>query len=162
MTDKLQQRFQGENHQGSDNSAPYPVSRMAPATELVDLASQIAEADNMLANVTHGKLRQIAEQIKSLQQQAGEILQATARDQQLHRAQCNFQRKPGTTYHLYRRGDGREYLSMLAPQEWGGEPPHLFIGSFRLENDMSWTAFEQLDGEEQAQRLLRNLLDSPL
>jgi hypothetical protein len=134
---------------------------MAPATELVDLAAQIAEADNMLANVTHGKLRQIAEQINSLQQQAAELLQATARDQQLHRAQCNFQRKPGTIYHLYRRQNGREYLSMLAPQEWGGSPPHEFLGSYRQESDMSWTAVEELEAERRAQGLLRSLLDSP-
>lgn len=162
MNDTPQPRLRGEKHQGSDNSAPYPVSRMAPATELVDLAAQIAEADTMLANVTHGKLRQIAEQIVGLQQQATQILQATARDQQLHRAQCNFQRKPGTIYHLYRRPDGRDYLSMLAPQEWGGEPPHEFLGSYRLEPDMSWTAADELDEEAMAQGLVKRLLDSPL
>jgi hypothetical protein len=161
MSDKPLQRFRGERHNGPDNSAPYPVSRMAPTTELVDLAAQIAEADTMLANVTHGKLRQIAEQIRGLQQQASAILQATARDQQLHRAQCNFQRKPGRTYHHYRRGDGREYLSMLTPAEWGGEPPHTFVGSFRLENDMSWTPLEEVAGEEQARALVREMLTPP-
>ncbi|OOZ41039.1 hypothetical protein BOW53_05855 [Solemya pervernicosa gill symbiont] len=30
---------------------------------------------------------------------------------------------------------------MLSPQEWG-EPPHAYLGSYRLENDMSWTAVE--------------------
>lgn len=158
MKEEPSLQFRGEKHQGSDNSAPYPVSRMAPATELVDLAAQIAEADNMLANVSHGKLRQIAEQIKALQQQAGEVLHAAARDQQLHRAQCNFQRKPGNTYHLYQRTDGREYLSMLAPQEWGGEPPHRFIGSFQLENDMSWTPLEERDKEKDAEKVLQQLL----
>lgn len=162
MSDKALHRFRGERHRGADNTAPYPVSRMAPATVLVDLAAQIAEADNMLANVTHGKLRQIAEQIKGLQQQAADILQATARDQQLHRAQCNFQRKPGTIYHLYRRADGREYLSMLAPQEWGAEPPHEFLGSYRLESDMSWTAMEEIEAERQAEGMVKRLLDSPL
>lgn len=162
MSDNQQPQLRGERHQGSDNTAPYPVSRMAPATELVDLAAQIAEADNMLANVSHAKLRQIAEQIKGLQQQATEILQATARDQQLHRAQCNFQRKPGTIYHLYRRPDGRDYLSMLAPREWGGEPPHEFLGSYRLESDMSWLPVDEIESEHDLQGLVQRLLDSPL
>lgn len=158
MNDTRLQRFRGDKHQGGDNSAPYPVSRMAPATELVDLAAQIAAADNMLSNVAHGKLRQIAEQIKGLQLQAQNILQVTARDQQLHRAQCNFPRKPGHTYHLYRRHNGGEYLSMLAPQEWGGEPPHPFLGSFRLENDMSWTPLSEAEDLAQAEALLDALL----
>ena len=55
-------------HQGPDHSAPYPVSRLAPAIELVDLAKEIAQADNMLTQIAHGKLGVIAEQIKVLKQ----------------------------------------------------------------------------------------------
>lgn len=144
------QRFSGENHQGAEHSTPYPVSRMAPATELVDLAAQIDEADRMLTCVTEAKLKQIAEQIRGLRRQAATILQTTLRDQQLHRARCNFQRRPGGVYHLYRRANGEEYLSMLAPAEWGAAPPHSFVGTFRLENDMSWV---QLDTERPEEEL---------
>ncbi|MCU7809182.1 MAG: DUF2452 domain-containing protein [Candidatus Thiodiazotropha sp. (ex Semelilucina semeliformis)] len=84
-----------------DQSSPYPVSRLAPAFGLVDLAREIAEADEMLANRAGAQLQVIAQQVKQLQAQAREILQQTQRDQQLHRARCNFQKKPGQVYHLY-------------------------------------------------------------
>ncbi len=150
MSEGPKRRFCGDNHQGTANSSPYPLSRMAPATDLVDLAAQISAADQMLTNVTQARLQQIAEQIQGLQRQAATILQASLRDQQLHRAQCNFQRRAGAVYHLYRRADGREYLSMLAPSEWGDSSPHPFLGSFRLENDMSWTALDGEDGPDMA------------
>lgn len=162
MPDKaLEKKYRGENHTASDNSAPYPVSRMAPATELVDLAREIAEADRMLGNVVHGKLAVIATQMKALQQQAHALLERSARDQRLHRARCNFKRQPGKIYHLYSKGDESLYFSMLSPAEWGGEPPHTFIGSYRLESDMSWTPVEEIGKEEPSVQLLNALLNAP-
>jgi len=161
MSDKGLKKYSGDNHQGADRTAPYPVSRMAPATELVDLAREIAEADQMLGNVVHGKLKVIAEQMKTLQQEAKAILESTARDQQLHRARCNFKRQPGKIYHLYCKDDGTRYFSMLSPQEWGDKPPHAFIGSYRLESDMSWTPLEEIGKSEPSVQLLNALLNTP-
>ena len=161
MSEKGLKKYRGENHHLSDNSAPYPVSRMAPATELVDLAREIEQADNMLGNVVHAKLKVIAEQMKALQQEAQSILEASARDQQLHRARCNFKRQPGKIYHLYGKADDSLYFSLLSPQEWGGEPPHRFVGSYRLESDMSWTPVEEIDKNEPSVQLLNALLNAP-
>lgn len=159
MSQDDNKRNPAPNHRGSDNSAPYPVSRMAPAVELVDMAREIASADNMLTTVAHSKLKVIAEQMKALQQEAQHILQATRRDQQLHRAQCNFQRIPGRVYHLYCKADGRRYFSMLSPEEWGGPVPHRYEGSYRLENDMSWTPAEAMDQPDDTRVLIDRLLD---
>jgi len=154
-------KYSGENFGGGDNSSPYPVSRMAPASELVDLALEIEQADRMLGNVTHGKLKVIAEQMRALQQEAKGILEASARDQRLHRARCNFQRQPGNVYHLYRKADESLYFSLLAPAEWGSEPPHAFVGSYRLESDMSWTPVEEIGKHEPSIQLLNTLLNAP-
>ncbi len=151
----------GAVHRGADNSAPYPVSRLAPAVELVDMVREIAEADNMLTSVAHGKLKVIADQVRALQQEARAVLDATRRDQMLHRAQCNFKRLPGHIYHLYKRADGTRYFSMLSPEEWGGKPPHDYEGSFRMENDRSWTPLEELDCPDETGAIVERLLDGP-
>lgn len=135
-------KYQGEAHDGPDRSSPYPVSRLAPAIELVDLAREIGEADRMLNVRVSAKLQVIADQIKALQHEARSVLAEAKQDQDLNHARCNFQRKPGSTYYLYKAKDGSTYFSMLSPEDWQNKPPHDFIGSFRLENDMSWT---QLD-----------------
>ncbi len=146
-------------HQGPDHSAPYPVSRLAPGFELVDLAREIEAADATLASHATGKLKLIAEQIRQLQDAARAILQETRRSQELHRAACNFRRQPGRIYHLYRKPDGSTYFSMLAPEDWSGRPPHDFLGSWRLENDMSWSPADVLDQppDDDMARLLRML-----
>lgn len=123
----------------SERSSPYPVSRLAPAFGPADLAREISEADKLLNTRVGAKLKVIADQIKSLQQEARSILAEARRDQELNHARCTFQRKPGNTYHLYKKKNGTTYFSLLSPADWRQRPPHYFVGSFRLENDMSWT-----------------------
>lgn len=126
-------------HTGADSTAPYPVSRMAPAIELIDLAREIQQADDRITGHTNARLDLIAKQIRQLQAEAHDILEKAEQDQQLHRAHCAFKRRPGEVYHLYRKLDGTLYFSMLAPDEWGAQPPHEYAGSFRLELDASWS-----------------------
>jgi hypothetical protein len=136
-------------HPGPDRSSPYPVSRLAPAFEPLDLSREMSEADRMLNSRVSAKLKVIADQIRSLQREARSILAEARRDQELHHARCSFKRKPGNSYHLYRREDGPTYFSMLSPNDWPDGPPHRFMGSYRLENDLSWTP---LPGDEEAQK----------
>lgn len=130
-------------HDGPAKSSPYPVSRLAPTHDLVDVAKQIQDADTMLGVKVGGQLEVIAEQIRSLQAKARELLDHANESAELHRALCTFKKRVGATYHLYRRGDGRRYFSLLSPEEWGAAAPHPFEGSFRLELDMTFTRVDR-------------------
>lgn len=136
-----------ERHRGSGRSAPYGLSRLAPPIVLVDVAKEIEAADTMVGAVTGSKLDVIARQIRQLQEEAQSILKGARRDLDLHRARCTFPRRPGHTYHLYQHAKDGLCWSMVSPEEWGGEPPQPFEGSFRLEVDQSWTRVDA-DGEE--------------
>jgi hypothetical protein len=126
----------------SDRASPYPVSRLAPAFDLVDIAREIQEADKLLGVVVSGQLDVIADQIRGLQAKARELLQRAEMNAQLHRAACNLKKRPGHIYHLYRRSEQESYFSLLSPEEWGGAPPHPHEGAYRLELDMSFTRVE--------------------
>ncbi len=133
-----------ERHDGPARTSPYPISRLAPAFDLVDVAQQIQEADEKLGIATSSKLKEIAAQIKALQERAREVMEETQRDLQLHRARCAFKRKVGHVYCLYEDEQGT-YFSMLSPADWNDAPPHTFLGTYRLEIDQSFT---KLDGDE--------------
>ena len=151
-------KYQGTKHPGPDRSSPYPVNRLSPAIELVDLAREISAAEKMLNVRVSAKLKVIADQIKALQHEARTILAEAHRDQELNRARCSFQRKPGNTYHLYKKEDGSTYFSMLSPTDWKQKPPHEFIGSYRLENDMSWCPLDEEHQEDDSRFLVEHLL----
>ncbi len=152
----------GELHQGSARTSPYPVSRLGAAVDLVDIAREISTADSHINTRVSSQLELIADQIHHLQREARKVLETAQRDQALHRAQCHFKRMPGKLYHLYQRSDGSSYFSMVGPDEWGGNPPHAFSGSYRLENDMSWTPAAEMNRPGERCELLQQLLDSEL
>lgn len=141
-------------HDGPGHSSPYPVSRLAPGFGLVDLAREIEQADRAVAGRLGAQLEVIAEQVKSLQAQARRILEQARSDQRLHHARCAFRRIPGKIYHLYEHADGSLAFSMLSPDDWGGRPPHAFVGSYRLENDLSWVAADAADDARDDSRAL--------
>jgi len=149
----------GEIHQGSARTSPYPVSRLASTIDLVDVAREIAQADAMVNTKVSSKLQVIADQIKALQEEARKVLEQAKTDQDLHRAHCNFKRIAGKVYHLYEKADGSLHFLMVGPEDWGGAPPHRFAGSYRLENDMSWTNVDDIDDEpEDTRELVLKLL----
>ncbi len=131
----------GASYEGPAHASPYAMSRLSAPIDLVDTAREIQKADALLSTVTGGKLHMIAEQIRSLQEQARTILDEARRSAELHRAECRFQKRVGHIYHLYRKGQ-RLYFSMLSPEEWGGHPPHAYEGSYRLMADMAWAPVE--------------------
>jgi len=145
-------------HRGAASSSPYPVSRLAPAFELTDLAAEVARAESMLSARTGAKLRVIADQIKALQAEARKVLDEAREEQALTRAQCTFRRIPGHSYHLYRKADGTTFFSMLSPVDWRGAPPNTFLGSYRLEADYSWTPADQGSTSDETGELVRALL----
>lgn len=154
--DELQRAGAG-HHEGPASTSPYPLSRLAPTFDLVDVAREIQKADAALGNVTVAKLRTIAEQIRALQAQAAAVLTDAKRASELHHAICRFQKRPGHVYHLYRKSDGTRYFSMIAPEEWR-DAPDAFEGSFRLEVDMTWTPLGETAAHDEVDEPLRKLL----
>jgi hypothetical protein len=147
-----------EIHQGADRSAPYPVSRLAPAFQMTEISAEVERAESMLSARTGAKLRVIADQIQALQAEARKVLAEAREEQALTRARCAFRRIPGHVYHLYRKAEGEPFFSMLSPEDWRGQPPDEFLGSYRLEVDYSWTPAERSPRADDTGELVRQLL----
>jgi hypothetical protein len=162
MTHLKKHDGKGTLHQGEGRSAPYPVSRLAPPIELVDLAREVAQADHMVTAQATARLKLIADQIRHLQEEARKVLDETRRNHELHNVPCAFKRRPGQVYHLYRRPDGSRYFSMLSPADWGSDVAGRHEGAYRLEPDMSWVPADQDPGAapDPNDDLVRLLLES--
>jgi hypothetical protein len=130
-------KHDGPNHDGLERASPYPVSRLAPVIDLVDVAREIQAADAVLGVKMTAELAIIAEQIRALQERARAALDAAEESARLHRAACSFKKRPGHVYHLYRKESGALYFSMLSPADWG-RCPDAFEGSYRLGVDMTF------------------------
>ena len=144
--------------QGPSATSPYPLSRMAPSFDLVDIAKEIRKADDTIATMTTGKLVLLAEQIRALQEKARELLEKARVDAALHRAKCNFEKKPGAIYHVYEEPGGGRWFSLFGPTEWRTGVPPGYAGSFRLEADQSFTRVEDIADRDVDAAALARLL----
>jgi hypothetical protein len=82
------------------------------------------------------------------------------RDEKLHQAACNFQKKPGTTYYLYKKPSGQEYFSMLSPEDWGKSLKSEYLGAYKLECDHSFTLMDRIDDiDDEATQKYRRLAE---
>lgn len=120
------------------HSLTYGTSRLAPAISLVDRAKEIELAEESVKLHVHGKLELIANQIRRLKEEAELILSQAEKDIVLHKARCQFEKKPGQTIHLYEKETGT-YFSLLAPSDWRMNPPHSYKGSYIMNPDRSFT-----------------------
>lgn len=115
---------------------------------LMDLANTISSADSHIKSATTGKLKQIHDQIKVLQQQALKCLEDAKRDQMLHQAACNVKKRPGSMYYLYEKNSDKkepeQYFSIMSPEDWGTSCPHKFLGAYKLDYNMQFVPQEEL------------------
>ena len=137
-----------ERHRGREAASPYPVSRLAPAFQMEDLAARVESASAVVNAVTTRRLELIAEQMRALRAQAEAVLRDAERDLRLNHARCSFRRKPGQTYHLYQDDTGEAFFSMLSPADWGARAPGVFECSYRLEADSSWTPADEVEARD--------------
>ncbi|XP_078281386.1 uncharacterized protein C1orf50 homolog [Rhinoraja longicauda] len=146
------------NPSGLQLVSSHQTNRLGDPLDLVALAEQIQKGDEFVrANVTN-KLTVIAEQIQYLQDKARQILEEAKRDVDLHHVACNVVKKPGTIYFMYRRDSGQRYFSILSPKEWGPSCPHEFLGAYKLQHDMSWTPYKEINRRDAEMGLIDKLL----
>lgn len=131
-----------ENQEKNKAFLEYPSHISDPPISILDKAKEIEKADLWIRNSVNQKLSIILEQIRSLQNKAKEIIEKAEEDSRLHRVQCNFEKKPGMILHLYEKENLIQYFSLLSPDEWG-TPPHKYLGSYRLNADMSFEKIKE-------------------
>ncbi|MDE3236787.1 MAG: DUF2452 domain-containing protein [Bacteroidota bacterium] len=88
---------------------------------------------------TNMQLDQIKQQIELLAKQAQEIRKRKELSMMIYEAKISFKPQIGHTYHLYEKRDGSHQLSLVAPQEWGGNGPFKqYVATVRLLADHTW------------------------
>lgn len=90
----------------------------------------------------YGKLKQIAKQMQRLQEEAQEILEDSLLQQTLQNVECKCKKISGTTYHLYNDDKGKQYFSLVSPEEWNGQNKHTFVNSFYYDFDKTFVKEE--------------------
>ncbi len=88
---------------------------------------------------TDMQMAQIYAQMKLLADQAKTIQQRLEVSERIYLADISFEPLINHVYYLYLRENGRDFLSMVSPQEWGRKKPfEKFVAKIRLLADHTW------------------------
>jgi hypothetical protein len=89
---------------------------------------------------TNMQLNQIKEQVELLMVQANQIKRRKEISMMIYEAKLNFKPQIGQVYHLYKRNDDSNFLSLVSPKDWGGGagPYKQFLSSVQLLADHTW------------------------
>jgi hypothetical protein len=90
------------------------------------------------------RLEALEQVYRTLVDQAQAIVEAARRDLELHDVPMQAAKIRGSTYHLYERDrPPPRFFSILAPDEYAqADPRARHLGSYRLNEDSSWTRID--------------------
>lgn len=124
------------------NTLPYAHTRGSAVVKPNEKGHIKATALTAMEQQTDKQLAQLYEQMQTLANQAKEINKRTEISKQIYEAEMNFQPVIGHTYHVYIRKNGKYVLSMVSPEEWGKNPPYIYVAKASLLADHTWEVLE--------------------
>lgn len=127
----------------SPHNLPYAHTVGGAVVKPIDKGRMKGLAVAAMYEQTDMQLNQIKEQIDLLAVQARAIQKRIEISEQIYQCQMNFKPLINHIYHLYRRDNNEQILSMVAPDEWGRSNPLTFVASVRLLADHTWEILEE-------------------
>ena len=117
---------------------PYAHSVGGAVIKPIDRGRVKGLALSAMYEQTDVQLDQIREQVELLAKQAQAIHDRVRISEDIYQAEMGFKPIIGHQYHLYKKSDGKNVLSMVGPNEWGKNPPYEFTATVKLLADHTW------------------------
>ena len=117
---------------------PYGDNRSAPSFK--DTEKEISIWKDQKHNSSN---KYFDTKLQELQEEYEKLLEEYKLNEMVYNAQCRFSPVIGEVYHLYQRGDGSSFLSMIDPKQWQTVDDRYrkdfdFAGSFKLTSNDKW------------------------
>lgn len=88
---------------------------------------------------TNRELEQLINQMKPLIDQANKLKKRIHISEIIYEADIPFEPLIGHCYYVYRKEEGKAFMSMISPEEWGPKGPYKeFVGKVKLLHDHTW------------------------
>ena len=122
----------------SPHTLPYAHTVGGAVIKPIDRGKVTGLAVAAMYEQTDMQLAQIRKQVELLASQAQEIQRRVDISERIYKVGMNFKPLISHIYHLYSRPDGSEFLSMVAPEEWGRAAKISFQATVKLLADHTW------------------------
>ena len=116
----------------NSNILPYATNVGAPAIKMDDV---IAWKSRGIHNVN----KEFENKFNELKSEYQKLMEEYKWNELVYHAKFSFEPVIGETYHMYLDNDGKEFLSLISPQEWNKE----FVASFKLNSYKKWILLDK-------------------
>ncbi|MBP4137095.1 DUF2452 domain-containing protein [Flavobacterium geliluteum] len=116
----------------NSSKLPYATNIGAPVIKVDDV---VAWKSRGIHNVN----KEFENKFNELKSEYQKLIEEFKWNELVYNARFSFEPVMGEIYHLYLDTDGKEFLSLISPEEWNKE----FIGSFKLNSDKKWVLLEK-------------------
>jgi hypothetical protein len=106
---------------------PYGSNVGAPAIKVENINSWKSTNVHKVNKIYQDKF-------KELQDEYNEMMEEFFWNDLIYSSEFNFKPVVGETYHLYKKNDGKFFLSLIEPSQWKLK----FVGSFKFNNENKW------------------------
>jgi cellobiose-specific phosphotransferase system component IIA len=121
------------------NTLPYAHHSGSAIVKPEDKGKITGRAVAAMHSQTDMQMAQIYEQMQLLAEQAKQIQSRVQVSERIYQASISFEPLINHVYFLYQKEDGSDFLSMIAPEEWGRKKNFAsFIAEVRLLADHTW------------------------
>lgn len=110
---------------------PYASNVGAPAVRVNDVASWKVNGINRVN-------KDLASKFQDLKEEYNKLMNEFHWNELVYNARFSFEPVVGEVYHLYRNNQGKEFLSIISPNEWKQE----YIGTTMLNSERKWVLIE--------------------
>lgn len=110
---------------------PYASNVGAPVIRVNDVASWKVNGINRVN-------KDLASKFQDLKEEYNRLMKEFHWNELVYNARFSFEPVVGEVYHLYRNKEGKEFLSIISPNEWRQE----YIGTTMLNSDRKWVLIE--------------------
>lgn len=125
-------------------SLPYPHHAGSAIVRPEDLGKINGRAIAAMQSQTEMQMSQIYKQMQLLADQAKAIQARVEYSERIYQAQTSFEPLINHHYFLYQKEDGSDFLSMIAPEEWGRKKKYaLFLAEVKLLADHTWEIVQE-------------------
>lgn len=121
------------------NTLPYAHHSGSAIVKPEDKGKITGRAVAAMHSQTDMQMAQIYEQMQLLAEQAKQIQSRIQVSERIYQASISFEPLINHVYFLYQKDDGSDFLSMIAPEEWGRKKNFAaFVAEVRLLADHTW------------------------
>jgi len=107
-----------------------------------DIEGKVYELENWKPEQATQVKNYFTEKFKELTKDYQKLIQEFNWNQIIFDSEMMFKPVIGKSYYLYQKKDGKRFMSLISPKDWGKNKDFEYVGTFKQDSRQKWNCLE--------------------